>query len=126
MAKAEADLKADANWQNPKLSPEDRHAIRTRNGLQPVRRPAVASAEDIVAALTERSLTGWADLTRGIPAGVHAALDEAAERLQPQVQAVTLPAAGTIGDAVALDAWLDRVRETIAAALGSGPVRPRF
>ena len=126
MAKAEADLKADANWQHPKLSPEDKHAIRTRNGLLPVARPAVASAEDIVTALTTRSLSGWADLTRGIPVGVQAALDEAAERLQPQVQAVTLPSAGTISDAAALEAWIGKVRETIAAALGNGPVRPRF
>ena len=97
---------------------------RTQAGVQPT--PAVASAEDIVTALTTRSLSGWADLTRGIPSGVQAALDEAAERLQPQVQAVTLPSAGTIGDAAALETWLGKVRETIAAALGSGPVRPRF
>jgi histidinol-phosphatase len=78
------------------------------------------------ASLSFSSLSGWADLTRGIPAGVQAALDEAAERLQPPVQAVTLPTAGTIGDAEALEAWLGKVREAIAAALGSGPVRPRF
>ena len=126
IAKAEADLKADANWSNPKLTGDDHRTIRVSNGLLPLPRPPVASAEDIVAALSTRSLSGWADLTRGIPAGVQAALDEAAEMLLPKVQQVSLPAAGTITDTAALEAWLGKVRETIAAALPDGPVRPRF
>ena len=124
--KAEAELKADANWTSPKLTGDDRRAIRSRNGLLPIARPAVASPEDIVAALTARSLAGWADLTRGIPAGVQDALDEAAEMLMPKVQSVSLPAAGTIADIAALDVWLAKIRETIAAKLPDGPVRPRF
>ena len=112
--------------ENPKLTPEDRHAIRADNRLLPVPRPDLASPEDIVAALAARSLPAWADLTRGVPAGVQAALDEAAERLQPQVQAVTLPAAGALNDEAALEKWLATVRETITAALANGPVRPRF
>ena len=54
------------------------------------------------------------------------ALDEAAEMLMPKVQPVSLPAAGTIEDIAALDVWLAKVRETIAAKLPDGPVRPRF
>jgi hypothetical protein len=124
LARAEATLKADANWQA--LNPDDKHAIRARNGLLPVPRPAVVGPEDIVAALSARGLSGWADLTRGVPAGVQSALDEAAEQKQPQVQPVVLPSAGTIADAHALDAWLDSVRATLIAALAKGPVRPRF
>jgi hypothetical protein len=89
-------------------------------------RPSVASAEDIVTALNVRNLEGWAALTRGIPAGVQAALDEAAEMLLPKVQAITLPTPGTLANAAALDAWLAKVREAIATALTNGPVRPRF
>jgi hypothetical protein len=126
IAKAEADLKADANWSNPKLTGDDHRTIRVSNGLLPLPRPSVASAEDIVAALSTRSLSGWADLTRGIPAGVQAALDEAAEMLLPKVQQVSLPVAGTITDTAVLEAWLGKVRDTIAAALPRGPVRPRF
>ena len=108
------------------LVPDDKHAIRARNGLLPVPRPAVSNPEDIVAALSARDLSGWADLTRGVPAGARAALDEAAERMLPQVQAVTLPSAGTITNPPALDAWLASVRATLAQALTKGPVRPRF
>ena len=93
-AEAEALLHADANWQ--KLTPEDKHAIRADNGLLPVPRPSVASPEDIVAALPREASSAWADLTRGLKAGAQAALDEAAERLQPQVQPITLPAPGTL------------------------------
>ncbi len=123
-AKAEAALKDDANWQP--LSPDDKHAIRARDGLLPLSRPEVATPEDIVTALTARGLSGWADLTRGLPEGVRAALDEAAERAQPDVQPVTLPAPGTVSDLAGLDAWLARVREMLAALLAKGPVRPRF
>jgi hypothetical protein len=78
------------------------------------------------AALSARSLTAWADLTRGLKAGALAALDEAAERLQSQAQAITLPAPGTLSDAASVEAWLDGVRAAILAALAKGPVRPRF
>lgn len=121
---AEATLKADADWQ--KLEPEEKHSIRASNGLLPLPRPGVSSPEDIVTALTARGLAGWADLTRGVPVGVQAALDEAAERARPQVQAVTLPPAGTLADADALDVWLGSVRATLTAALKNGPIRPRF
>jgi hypothetical protein len=121
---AEALLHADANW--PKLSPEDKHAIRADNGLLPAPRPEVASAEDIVAALSARSLAAWADLTRGLKAGAEGALDEAAERLQPEAKPVILPSPGTLSDLPAVDDWLDNVRKAILAALEKGPVRPRF
>ena len=123
-AVAEALLHGDANWQA--LNPEDKHAICADNGLLPVPRPNVASPEDIVAALSTRNLAAWADLTRGLKAGALAALDEAAERLQPQAQPITLPAAGTLSDAPSVEAWLESVRATILAALAKGPVRPRF
>ena len=124
LAKAEVDLKADAGWQA--LDPDSKHTVRVAHGLLPQLRPPVASPEEIVQALSARTVAGWAELTRGLPAGVQAALDEAAERLLPQVRAVTLPAPGTLADADAVDAWLDVVRTTLAAALLHGPVRPRF
>jgi hypothetical protein len=124
LAEVEALLHADDNWN--KLSPEDKHAIRADNGLLPAPRPTVASAEDIVAALTARNLGNWAELTRGIKAGAQAALDEAAERLQPQAQPLVLPAPGTLNDADAVEAWLDKLRRAILTALAKGPVRPRF
>jgi hypothetical protein len=124
LEKAEAALRADTNWQA--LAPDDKRAIRAANGLLPVAKPEVASPEDIVTALNARSFAAWGDLTRGLPAGVQVALDGAAERLQPQVQPITLPAAGTVADAAALEAWLGQVRAVLLEALARGPVRPRF
>ncbi len=123
-AEAEALLQADPNWQAQ--SPDDKHTIRANNGLLPVPGPSVASPDDIVAALSARSLSGWADLTRGLRAGAQAALDEVTERLQPLVQPLTLPPPGTLTDETAVEAWLDRLRTTILAALAKGPVRPRL
>jgi hypothetical protein len=123
-AEAEALLHRDANWQV--LSPEDKHAIRADNGLLPAPRPNVASPEDIVSGLTARSLAAWADLTRGLKAGAQGALDEAAERLQPQAQPINLPPPGTLSDVASVEAWLEGVRATLLAALAKGPVRPRF
>jgi hypothetical protein len=61
-----------------------------------------------------------------LKAGAQSALDEAAERLQPQVQPITLPAPGILNDAASVEAWLGGVRAAILAALANGPVRPRF
>ena len=94
-ADANARLDADPHWQ--KLSPEDRHSIRVEMGLLEVPRPAVATPEDIVTALTGRSLSGWADLAQSLPAKVQQALDEAAARFEPKARG-----GETAG------AWLDR------------------
>lgn len=124
MARAEAALKADANWQA--LDPEKHRTLRIAHGLLPVPPPAVSSPEEVADALTARSFSGWADLTRGIQAGAQAALDEAAERRLPKVQFVMLPPAGTLANETALDTWLAATRTTLASALTKGPVRPRF
>ncbi len=121
---AEALLHADANWQE--LSPEDKHTLRADNGLLPTPRPEVASAEDIVVSLSARGLAAWADLTRGLKAGAQGALDEAAERLQPQARPITLPVPGTLNDLPAVEEWLENVRKALLVALEKGPVRPRF
>ena len=121
--KAEADLRTDPAWQA--LDPADKHAIRAANGLLPEPPPPVASPEDIVQSLAMRGVAARAALTRGLPAGVLAALDEAAERALPEVQSVTLPVPGTLADAAA-EAWLGVVRSALGDALLRGPVRPRF
>ena len=123
-AEANARLDADAHWQ--KLSPEDKHAIRAEMGLLEVSRPAVASSEDIVAALTDRSLSGWADLTQSLPTKVQQALDEAAARFVPKARPVKLPAPGLIPDMDAAERWLTELRQALQSALAEGPVLPRL
>ena len=123
-ADANARLDADPHWQ--KLSPEDRHSIRVEMGLLEVPRPAVATPEDIVTALTGRSLSGWADLAQSLPAKVQQALDEAAARFEPKARAVKLPAPGLIADMAAADRWLAALRQALKDALTEGPVLPRL
>ena len=52
----------DVNWQ--RLTPDERHTLRAETGLLPMARPAVSSPEEIVAALSARSLGQWDDMLR--------------------------------------------------------------
>jgi len=123
-ADANARLDADEHWQ--KLSPDDKHAIRADMGLLEVPRPVVASPEDIVAALSNRSLSAWADLAQSLPAKVQRALDEAAARFEPKARPVKLPMPGLIADMDAAERWLNELRQALQAALAEGPVLPRL
>jgi hypothetical protein len=122
-ATAEARLKADTTWQQ--LTSEQKHRIRQDAHLLKIDAPSVATAEDIARALAQRSLAAWLDLGKALPQHAADALADAATLLEPKTQSVTLPAAGVLQDEAALDAWLKRVRETLAAALRDGPVIPR-
>ena len=122
-ATVEARLKADATWQ--KLTPEQKHRIRQDAGLLKIDAPSVATAQEIVEALLQRSLAAWRDLGKALPQRVTDALAEAAALFEPKTRSVTLPAAGVLQDEAALDAWLKSVRETLAAALRDGPIIPQ-
>jgi hypothetical protein len=120
---AEARLKADSTWQ--RLTPEQKHRNRQDAHLLRIDAPSVATAHDIAEALAQRSLAAWRDLGKALPQNVADALAEAAALLEPKTQSITLPAAGVLKDEPALEAWLKRVREILAAALRDGPVIPR-
>ena len=123
-ADANTRLDADEHWQ--KLSPDDKHAIRADMGLLEVPRSVVASPEDIVAALTSRSLSGWADLAQSLPAKVQRALDEAAARFEPKARPVKLPMPGLITNMDDAERWLNELHEALKEALTEGPVLPRL
>jgi hypothetical protein len=120
---AEVRLKADTIWQ--RLTREQKHRIRQDAHLLKINAPSVATAQDIAETLALRSLAAWRDLGKALPEHVADALAEAAALLEPKTQSVTLPAAGVLKDEPALDEWLKRVREVLAAALHDGPVIPR-
>jgi hypothetical protein len=122
-AEVETRLKGDATW--AQLTPEQKHRIRQDSHLLKIDAPTVGTAQDIANALTQRSLAAWRDLSKALPQNTSEALAEAAALLEPKTQTVPLPAAGVLKDEPSLDAWLRRVRETLAAALRSGPVIPR-
>jgi hypothetical protein len=123
-AEAERRLAEDANWQ--RLSPEEKHSLRADNGLLPVPRSAVSTPEEIVSALTARSLVQWQDMTKALPQKVADALAEATEKFAPKVQQIRLPVPGVLADLTALDAWIGEVRSLLATGLAEGPVQPRL
>lgn len=122
-AAAEAALHADPNW--TKLSPEQRHTIRTTNRLLPLDAPKVGTPAEIAASLDGCSIPQRRAETSAIKSRVEDALMEAAQVFAPKVRSVALPRT-TIEDAAALDAWLAIAREALLAGLSEGPVRPGF
>jgi hypothetical protein len=123
-AQGERRLSEDANWQ--RLTPEEKHRLRAEAGLLPVPRPAVSTPEEIVAALTARSLGQWEDMTKAVPQRATDALAEAAEKFMPKVKWIRLPTPRVLADLAALDAWIGEVRSLLENGLAEGPVLPRL
>ena len=117
-------LADDVNWQ--RLNPVERRSLRVETGLLQMERPPVSTPEEIVAALTARSLGQWQDVAKALPQRVAEALAEAAEKFAPTVKQIRLPAPGLLSDLPALDAWIAEVRALLATGLAEGPVIPRL
>jgi hypothetical protein len=113
-------LASDANWQ--RLTPDEKHTLRVEIGLLPVARPTISSPEEIVAALTTRSLGQWEDMAKALPQRVA----EAAQKFAPTLKQIRLPASGVLADLPAFDAWISQVRAALVTRLAEGPVLPRL
>lgn len=120
---AEAALHADPNW--TRLTPEQRHDIRTRNRLLQLDPPKVGTPEEIATSLDACSIAQRRAETSAIKGRVEDALMEAAQVFAPKVRSVALQRT-TIEDAAGVDAWLATAREALLAGLADGPVRPGF
>ncbi|MEI7819345.1 MAG: BREX system P-loop protein BrxC [Verrucomicrobiota bacterium] len=118
-AAGHAQLAGSPLW--PRLSVTQRRDLIALHQLEAPTPIAVATDDDILAALRASSLASRRDLLDAIPARFARALDEAARLLEPKAARVTLPAA-TLKTEAELDAWLTRARAVIAEKLKDGPV----
>ncbi len=119
----EARLSRDITW--GKLTPEQRHDIRAGVGLLKADAPMVGSPQEIIDALSARSLSGWGDLSKSLPTRIDDALADAAALLEPKAKPLVLPGL-IIKSEAELDEWLETLREKVLAALVNGPVIPRI
>ena len=114
-----ARISSHAAWQ--KLPEEKRQALLSNAGA--VQRTALATGSDeqLLSALESCSLANWQSRTDALTAQFDKALAAAIIEAEPKARRVTL-AAATIHDQAELDAWLNKSKTAIEAALKDGPV----
>ena len=114
-----ARIRSNAAWQ--KLPEEKRQSLLSSAGALQRTAPAIGSDEQLLSALQSCSLANWQSQTDALAAQFDKALAAAIIEAEPKARRVTL-AAATIHDQAELDAWLNKSKATIEAALKDGPV----
>ena len=81
----------------------------------------IATDDDILAALRQKSLHDRRNLLDAVPQRFTRALEAASRQLEPKAVKITLPAA-TISNEAELNAWVAQVRSLVEPRLKDGPV----
>jgi hypothetical protein len=114
-----ARISRNAAWQ--KLPEEKRQSLLSSTGAVQRNAPITGSDEQLLSALQSCSLVNWQSQTDALAAQFDKALVAAIIAAEPKARRVTL-AAATIHDQAELDAWLNKSKMSIEAALKDGPV----
>lgn len=117
--KGVASLEGSSFW--PKLSSSDRSSILANVGLMPAAPLSVPSDEALASALDAKSLSSRRAEADAVPGRVQKALEQAAKLLEPKVRPVTIERS-TLTTEADVDAWLDRQKKALVAAIKDGPV----
>jgi hypothetical protein len=116
---AMATLTTNGLWS--KIEEAARSEILAVVGLTEPAKPDVSTDEALVELLDRRPLSTARAEVDAVPGRVAQAIERAAKRLEPKVQAVAIERA-TLRTEADLDAWLGRQRETLSTAIKQGPV----
>lgn len=106
-------------WQ--KLLEEKRQFLLTSAGAMQRAAPVADSDEQLLSTLQSCSLANWQSRTDALPAQFDKALSAAVIEAEPKACRITLSAT-TIHNQDELDAWLNKSKMSIEAALKNGPV----
>ncbi len=112
-------LEASTPW--PRLSASDRSSILASVGLAPAAPLSVPSDEALATALEAKSLSSRHAEADAVPGRVQKALEQAAKLIEPKVRLVSIERS-TLTTESDVDAWLDRQRTSLVAAIKDGPV----
>jgi hypothetical protein len=82
--------------------------------------PQLNDDKALVDALDRRSLRSWSDAVDAVPARIVKAAEKAARQAEPTVQTVTLERA-TLRTAEEVEAWAERQKQKLLAAVARGP-----
>lgn len=118
-AQGVASLETNSTWSQ--LPEPERDAILTEVGLSTPVQPSVKTDEDLATHLSSRPLTAARTEIDAVPGRVSQAIQRAAKRLEPQVQAVTVERA-TLRTEEDVNGWCDRQKKRLLDALKKGPV----
>lgn len=112
-------LRASSEWQS--LSDSERLAIFASVGLSPLAPLVVPTDEALSSALDAKSLSSRRAETDAVPGRVQKALEQAARLLEPKVRAISIERS-TLTTEADVDAWLERQKKSLVAAIKDGPV----
>ena len=114
-----ASLEASSVWS--RLSDSDRSSILATVGLAAAAPLSVTSDESLASALDSRSLASRRAEADAVPGRVQKALEHAARLLEPKVRTVNVERT-TLTTEDDVEAWLERQKKTLVAALKDGPI----
>lgn len=117
--KGVASLECSSLW--PRLSASDRSPILTSAGLAPAAALTLSTDDAIISALDAKSLSSRRAEADAIPGRVQKALEQAAKLLEPTVRAISIERS-TLATEADVDAWLERQKKSLVAAIKDGPV----
>lgn len=112
-------LKASSVWQ--RLADAERLEIFASVGLTPAVALSVSTDDALVGALDAKSLSSRRAEADAIPGRVQKALEQAAKLLEPKVRAISIERS-TLTTEAEVDAWLERQKKSLVAAIKDGPV----
>ncbi len=111
------DLYNDPVWQQ--LPEPDQKQIQMSHGLNPLPLLKVGNETELLATLDSTPLKDWENKTAAIAERVKAALLEAARRLEPKAERVTLTSA-TLNTEADVDAYLKNLRTALMTHIDAG------
>lgn len=114
-----ASLDASALWQ--RLPPNQRDDILAAIDLVPVESLDLSSDPALLSALDAKSLSARNAELHAIPGRVQKALEHAARLLEPKIRLVAIERS-TLATEADVDAWLERQKKALVAAIKDGPV----
>jgi len=117
---ASTGLAANPLW--GKIDAGTQQSLLAKYGLVDPVAPAIGSDADLADFLNRISLDRLHELVEAVTGKVDAVLRDAAKLLEPKVQYVTV-ARDLLRTAPDVNAWIDRQRESLLAAVSKGPVQ---
>jgi len=118
-SKGTASLEASSLW--PRLSDADRSSILAMVGLAPATQLSATTDEALASDLDAKSLASRQAETDAISGRVQKALEQAAKLLEPKVRPLAIERS-TLTTEADVNAWLDRQKKALVAAIKDGPV----